>query len=582
VQRVKCDVSAALYEKVYYGPDREKLTWMQNWTAKADLTLEANESGGVTPNIAFFQPLRNAFFLGTGPSSINTATGAVTNTVSATAQNFTLGIGATYNGEVIRTETLSFTVSLAELKNWKEHSSRSQYCAPAGTTDLEAGLDLKSWLDEALKPAILGDLKTGIHPDPGSAKSSASVSASPSAKPSKAALAAQKLPPVTLSPEAKARRDLQLAIALTALGIPYNLDQFSSGNDASFCTTTYTKTLPRVPLVTYKPPAFQAPSPTNPSLEMQAATAAQDGYTAANQVSSSPLLRRGIKAQANDAARTAAAYAINVKRAAPLAERFIKDYCNKNGVPYLKPNGICDVASITLTIGGTITVADTVTISVKLPDGSQSVKYQVQAGDTTTTIATKLTAAVNADPTISGAGLGATSTINAITLTYPATLSRDSITASTSSGGTETVTPSQNAPESYVVIPLSPQFCNAAEYDQYLNQFNHDQLNPAETLVGYAQTNATLAKALLTPDQPIESIGQSMNFVVTVGLSTTPNWSLLHWKGPANGSSLASISGIRTHTLNIAMGAPTASGVTEVQRVLDNAATRQAIQELLQ
>jgi hypothetical protein len=73
-----------------------------------------------------------------------------------------------------------------------------------------------------------------------------------------------------------------------------------------------------------------------------------------------------------------------------------------------------------------------------------------------------------------------------------------------------------------------------------------------------------------------------MNFVVTVGLSTTPNWSLLHWKGPANGSSLASISGIRTHTLNIAMGAPTASGVTEVQRVLDNAATRQAIQELLQ
>jgi hypothetical protein len=39
VPRVKCDLSEALYEKVYYGPDAAKLKWMQNWTAHADLTL---------------------------------------------------------------------------------------------------------------------------------------------------------------------------------------------------------------------------------------------------------------------------------------------------------------------------------------------------------------------------------------------------------------------------------------------------------------------------------------------------------------------------------------------------------------
>ena len=94
--------------------------------------------------------------------------------------------------------------------------------------------------------------------------------------------------------------------------------------------------------------------------------------------------------------------------------------------------------------------------------------------------------------------------------------------------------------------------------------------------------NAALAKGLTTPDPPMESIGQSMNFVVTVGLSTTPNWTYLHWKAPANGSSLAALSGIRTHTLNVALGAPSAAGVTEVQRVLNNAATRQAIQGLMQ
>jgi hypothetical protein len=275
------------------------------------LDLEANETGGLTPNIAYIQPLRNAFFLGAGPSSINTVTGAVTNMVGATAQNFTLGISGTYNGVVTRTETLSFTVSLAELKQWNENSRSAQFCTPSGRTDLQEGLDLKSWLDEALSPATTGELKTGIHPAPGTAKSVAKVSPSPQPPATRAALKpeAVPVPEFPLTPEGKARHDLQLANALTVLGVPYNLGQFNSpaDNDKSFCTAIYSKEGPKVRVMSYKPLAFQTGAPDkNPTLEMQAASAAQNAYSAANQAAVSPILREGIKREANDAAQAAA------------------------------------------------------------------------------------------------------------------------------------------------------------------------------------------------------------------------------------------------------------------------------------
>jgi len=89
-----------------------------------------------------------------------------------------------------------------------------------------------------------------------------------------------------------------------------------------------------------------------------------------------------------------------------------------------------------------------------------------------------------------------------------------------------------------------------------------------------------LAQKLLTPDPPIESIAQSISFVVTLSASASPNWSLLYLRGPSNSGPLASVSGIRTHTLNIALGPTTGAGVQEVARVLNNQSFQQAVQSI--
>ena len=490
VQRVKCDISEALYEKLYVGRDKDKLQWLQGWTAKADLTLEANQSGGITPNIAYVQPLTSAFFSGAGPNTVNTVTGAVTNVASATAQNFTFGIGGTFSGQAIRTETMSFTISLAELKDWRETSPDAKFCTPKGVSDLQAGLDLKSWLDEALMPVVLGHLETGIHPSPGATSSKAPA---PSTKPKASAsilfLQEKKVrPPVKNpfeSPEQKAYYDLQLATALTALGVRYDLNQFNSppqnAKDPAYSTfCALKKGEGDEPSVLLKPPTFPSVAPDN--LEKLATVAAQNAFSSMYQAVASPVLSDHIKERAEKAAALAGSQAVKVKTALPYAIEHITDICKVESDLYLKTGAPC------------------------------------------------------------------------------------------MTGTAENKT--------YVVVQLSPQFCDRVEYKKYLKEFFNDQFLRAQTLTALAQKNAALAQNLTTPDPPIESIGQSMNFVVTVGASISPNWTYLHWKAPANSASLAGVSGIRTHTLNIAMGSVTAP--TELQRVLSNAATRQAIQGLVQ
>jgi hypothetical protein len=91
------------------------------------------------------------------------------NSVGASQQNFNLGFGATYSGQVFRTETVSFTLSLQDLKEWRlQGPGKTIFCAPVGSTDLQGSLDLKAWIDSALEPVSAGDLEAGIHPAPGS------------------------------------------------------------------------------------------------------------------------------------------------------------------------------------------------------------------------------------------------------------------------------------------------------------------------------------------------------------------------------------------------------------------------------
>jgi hypothetical protein len=168
VQRVKCELSDALDEKTQQADFR----WMADWTAKVDLTLEVNDTGGITPSATYIEPLR---------------------TIAGTAQSFNFGFGGTLNGSVDRTEPLSFALSLEELRKWRKELRKQEafkglppdaLCYPTGVNDLQVGLDLQSWIDSALGPVGAHDLAPGNHPDPGSvAKAPTPKATSPGAVP---------------------------------------------------------------------------------------------------------------------------------------------------------------------------------------------------------------------------------------------------------------------------------------------------------------------------------------------------------------------------------------------------------------
>lgn len=111
------------------------------------------------------------------------------------------------------------------------------------------------------------------------------------------------------------------------------------------------------------------------------------------------------------------------------------------------PLGVVTEASstngiVTQTIGGTITASDVVNITAidaALPNGQKTKSYTVGGGDSTTTIATALKNAINADSDYTAAGITATS--SAAVISISSTSSNATIySQSVSAGATETIT----------------------------------------------------------------------------------------------------------------------------------------------
>lgn len=177
VQRVKCELADALDEKL----KRDDFAWMKRWTVAVDLTLEVNQQGGITPNGGYIQPMKNVLVTNTGPSSFS-SNGSTT--TSAIAQKFVFGASANLTGQAVRTEVLSFSLSLQELSRWRkelryklEHgipTEDARGCDLPEGFDLDGTLRLAEWLDPSLQPVALRDLQPGFHPRPnvGAAKAS--------------------------------------------------------------------------------------------------------------------------------------------------------------------------------------------------------------------------------------------------------------------------------------------------------------------------------------------------------------------------------------------------------------------------
>lgn len=97
-------------------------------------------------------------------------------------------------------------------------------------------------------------------------------------------------------------------------------------------------------------------------------------------------------------------------------------------------------------IGGTKTTSDVLTLTFKdtaLSGGSRNVAYTVQSGDTLTSIATNIAAAINSDTPLQNLGVSATSVGTAISIASNST-NVTSYSSSLSGGATETLTLSIN------------------------------------------------------------------------------------------------------------------------------------------
>ncbi len=167
VERVKCELSDSFDARI----DDEQFRWLQSWTAKVDLTVQINDQGGVSPSGSYTAYQKNAFNYAAGSTSLTTTA------IQAVNQSFTLSVGGGYNEQAQRSETVSFAVSLREMKDWRSGklSYRGKYPEQAiGDTphcstirpELRGYLGLKEWIDSALTPIEIGQLHAGIHPDP--------------------------------------------------------------------------------------------------------------------------------------------------------------------------------------------------------------------------------------------------------------------------------------------------------------------------------------------------------------------------------------------------------------------------------
>lgn len=160
VQRVKCEIwEAAPVPSGKYptGPYQ----WMRDWTAKVDLTLTTNDMGSVTPAASFVTPMTPQTLAGIGSFS----------------RMFTFGVGGGVSTSASRTETLSFSLSFAELRNkWYRGE-----CAPAEGLGLLGNLGLKEWMQAALAPASgpYPELTLGYHSSTSSAKAATPSAAGP-------------------------------------------------------------------------------------------------------------------------------------------------------------------------------------------------------------------------------------------------------------------------------------------------------------------------------------------------------------------------------------------------------------------
>jgi hypothetical protein len=236
VKRIKCEIADSFDDRI----TNKDFLWLQNWTAKVDLTLQVNDTAGVSPSGSYTKFYRNAFNYAAGSTSLTSTV------IAAVPQSLTLTAGANYSEQAQRSETVTFTLSLQEVKTWRQKKDRYQrlhygadvadHFCDASQRELRGYLGLKEWIDSALYPVSLSDLQAGIHPSP------ASSTKPPSPSPPKAIEKGLVPPPPVSINEAKPEID-KAAIATAMSTKNANSSQASVGASAAMVQTAMTNSI---------------------------------------------------------------------------------------------------------------------------------------------------------------------------------------------------------------------------------------------------------------------------------------------------------------------------------------------------
>jgi hypothetical protein len=456
VDRVKCELAVSIKDKIpnptkaRAKPTKEteeetNFRWMRKWTVKADLTLSMNEQSSLSPSVAFVRPLKNVFDPGVGPSALGGST------ISAVQQSFTFGISGGYTGQAVRSNILTFALSFEELRAWYSEEK----CPSATGSDLQAGLDLKRWMDEALAPVQDGDLRLGNHVAPTGVSS------------------------------AKAPPKAGAVASLAAVTIDQLLKAFSNFDDA----------LPKGHKAADLCSAIFGPIPLTKN-------EAEDPSFYVSTV-------RDFVTQSISSAKKA------------------EDSIEQAKLSVTTSKAAMDAA---VKVGTQLHQMSEVTEGSFLAKVDDAVKNATQANQNAIRF-TEWTL-VFAQPAITIARSAKTIEFNKL-----------------SDGA------AQDEKDSAYLASVSGKMASCSA-----------KMAAAEA--SKASQNSKAAKA--SPNPPIDATSQSVDFVVTASANASPSWSLINLKGPGNAGNSFSMNGIRTHTLDIAIGPPGPNG-TKTSAAQDNA-----------
>jgi hypothetical protein len=143
VKRVKCEIRDAIADRL-----GKQYAWFNKWTITADLSLSVNDNSQISPGLV----LTHQFLAGAIPAR-----------VTGFSQSSSLGLGGQASTTAARTEIVSFSTSVKEIrseffdkKEQKSLAATNGYngCLPYGAIpmDLTGKLGLKEWVDSALGP----------------------------------------------------------------------------------------------------------------------------------------------------------------------------------------------------------------------------------------------------------------------------------------------------------------------------------------------------------------------------------------------------------------------------------------------